>query len=482
MQGEVGRLPKTAVSVYTYIRRGAVAQMGERLLCTEEVRGSSPLSSTWPRLDPCKIGSQTLCCVILRNLPAFRLLDRVDSISWHTLQSWSTIDLAAWRSLMSRLFDNKPRNYTKPARRAETTYSFLDLSSKPEVGRVRGMLERWVERLPKKQQRDTVARVRHNPPGSQQDEIQFNAAFFEVFLHEFLLGTGGEVVVEPMIDGLTPDFGVTEELADGSQLTYLVEAKDIDLERGTKLERDWNELKVLDTLNEISSPDFRLHIRMEGKLESLPRKAHLKRTFEKLLRGAKYEEVLLISQGQQGLNLEHLPSSSFQHGSWTVVGHLLPVLPERRGNTVGFVGVVSMGVDNVDDIGKTKDRLYDKAKHYKNAENLIIALRCDISNDRIDKVLFGSQQFTFYVHNDTTDTTPLPKPHYSQKLNGFLVQLRWANQSACDRRRGSLWSSPGYPRQVESSFLSEPVLGQANASMDRVDNTCGVLGQRSKHR
>ena len=284
------------------------------------------------------------------------------------------------------------------------------------------MLERWVERLPKKQQRGTVKRMRHNPPGSQQREIQFNAAFFELFLHEFLLGTGGEVVVEPMIDGLTPDFEVTEELADGSQLTYVVEAKNIDLERGTKLERDWNELKVLDTLDEIDSPDFRLHIRMEGKLEALPRKAdlaHLKRAFEKLQRGANYEKVLPISQGQQGLSLEHLPSCSFQHGNWTVVGRLFPVLPERRGKTVGFVGGVSMGVDNVDDIGKTKDRLYDKAKRYKNAENLIIALRCDISNDRIDEVLFGSQQFTIYVQNDTTDATPLPKPHYSQKLNGF---------------------------------------------------------------
>ena len=320
---------------------------------------------------------------------------------------------------MSRLFDDKPRNYTKPARRAETTYSFLDRSSKPEFERVRGMLERWVERLPKSKQRNIVARMRRNPPGSQQDEIQFNGAFFELFLHEFLLGTGGEVVVEPMIDGLTPDFGVTEELADGTQLTYLLEETDIDLERGTKLERDWNELKVLDTLNEISSPDFRLHVRMEGKLEALPRKARLKRTFEKLLRGAKYEKVLPIAQEQQGLNLEHLPSSSFQHGSWTVVGHLWPVSPEHRGNTVGFVGGVSMGVDNVDDIGKTKERLYDKAKRYKNAENLIIALRCDISNDRIDEVLFGSQQFTFYVHNDTTDTTPLLKPHYNQKLNGF---------------------------------------------------------------
>ena len=31
---------------YNIFTNGAVAQLGERLLCTEEVRGSSPLSST----------------------------------------------------------------------------------------------------------------------------------------------------------------------------------------------------------------------------------------------------------------------------------------------------------------------------------------------------------------------------------------------------------------------------------------------------
>ena len=39
-------LPKSRTPLYTCIRRGAVAQLGERLLCTEEVRGSTPLSST----------------------------------------------------------------------------------------------------------------------------------------------------------------------------------------------------------------------------------------------------------------------------------------------------------------------------------------------------------------------------------------------------------------------------------------------------
>ena len=283
------------------------------------------------------------------------------------------------------------------------------------------MLERWVTRLPDKQQRDAVARMRHNPPGSRQDEIQFNAAFFELFLHELLLGTGGEVVVEPSFDGKTPDFGVSERLADGSDLTYVVEAKDLDLERGTKLERDWNELSALDILDEIYSPDFRLHINMNGKLKSSPRKAHLKGPFEKLLRRAKYEEFLPIARDQQGLNLDELPSTSFSHGDWKVTGQLWPLLPEHRGKTKGIVGIVSWGGDIVDDIGKTKDRLYEKARRYKNVENLIIALRCDIPNDRLDEVLFGSQQFTIYIHNSPADATPLPEPHNSQKLNGFWV-------------------------------------------------------------
>ena len=360
---------------------------------------------------------------------------------------------------MSRLFDDKPRNYTKPARRAETTYSFLDRSSKPEFKRVRDMLERWVGRLPEKQQRDTISKMRHNPPGSQQDEIQFNAALFELFLHEFLLGTGGEVVVEPMVDGLTPDFRVTERLTGGSQLTYVVEAMDIDLERGTELERDWNELSVIDSLNEILSPDYRLYIHMNGKLESSPRKVHLKRPFENLLKEAEYEELLGIQQ-KQDADLEDFPKASFDHRGWTVVGHLIPVSPEHRGQTGAFVANGPMKVDHIDDIGKTRDRLYRKARRYKNVDNLVIALRCDISNNRLDEVLFGSQQFTFHVHNDPTDTTPLPEPHYTQNLNGFwfnsggpinrhvigVVALYGVYPGTLDRSRAVFHSNPYFDK------------------------------------
>ncbi len=323
---------------------------------------------------------------------------------------------------MSRLFDDKPRSYTKPALRAETAYSFLDRTSRPEFERVRDMLERWVERLPDKQQRDVVGRMRHKGLGSQQDETQFNAAMFELFLYEFLLGTGARVVAAPIIDGLTPDFAVTERVTDGSQLNYVVEAKDIDLELGTKIRGNWNELRALDAIDAIKSGDFRLYIRVEGRLEYSLRGDHMRAPFEKLLKETEYDE--LLSQVQHGLHFEHFPSASFSWDGWKVIGHLTPVSPEWRGKTERFVAGTAWGADSIDDIGKTKNSLYGKAKRYKNVENLIIALRCDMSNNRLDEVLFGSQQFTFNSRRDITNTAPLPEPYSSQRLNGF-----WFNSS-----------------------------------------------------
>ena len=75
--------------------------------------------------------------------------------------------------------------------------------------------------------------------------------------------------------------------------------------------------------------------------------------------------------------------------------------------------------DHIDDIGKTKDRLYQKARRYKNVDNLIVALRCDHSNNRLGEVFFGTSQFTFYVHNVPSDATALPELHYSQRRDGF---------------------------------------------------------------
>ena len=319
-----------------------------------------------------------------------------------------------------RLFDQKARNSTEPSRRAETTYAFLDRSSLPEYGRIRCMLERWVSRVPKDQQKRVVANLRHSIPGSAKEEYQFNATWFELFVHEFLRGTGGQVEVEPTINERTPDFRVTEKQGGGRQVDYVLEAKDLDLERSTALERSWNELSAIDVLDEIKSPRFALLVSTSGKLESSPKKKDIKRPFEELAKRASYEELLQATEAP-GFSHHDLPTARFKHGNWCVTGRLYPVFPVNEQGVHRFVGVLSGPASHINDIGKTKNSLYEKAKKYKCAPNLIIALRCDHTNTRLTEALFGSQVTHIYIHENPNDRSPLPDPYYTQKLDGFWV-------------------------------------------------------------
>ena len=135
-----------------------------------------------------------------------------------------------------------------------------------------------------------VGPMRHKGPGSRINDKAFYAAFFELFLHEFLNGTGDPVEAQPSLRSHLLDFRVQVNVQDGTQFIYVVEATNIDLESGTALERDQLELSVWDTLNEISLPDFVLHLETQGKLESLPTKQQLKCHFEELIRETDYND------------------------------------------------------------------------------------------------------------------------------------------------------------------------------------------------
>lgn len=323
-----------------------------------------------------------------------------------------------------RLFDEKYRDCTTPALRAESRYSFYDRSSLDEAARVREMLQRWLDRLPPSKQKDIVGRMRHKGRGSQERDQSFDGAFFELFLHEFLNGTGGETVVEPKADHLTPDFGVTETGPEGTQIHYVVEATDINVERGTNLETDWNEKCAIDILDEIETPDYFLSVTTAGKLDTMPRKRDLKRPFEELVKTADYDDVREKAE-MYGLLDGTMPSATFQHGGWRVTGSLVPVGRHYRPKQGGFIGVDATGDGaHIDDIGKPKERLYDKAKRYKDVDNLIIALRVDPNLGRLDQTLFGTLAYQVYFHKDPAATGPVPEPHHVQKRDGF-----WFNSS-----------------------------------------------------
>ena len=272
------------------------------------------------------------------------------------------------------LFDEYERDYGRPALRAETTYSFYNRSALDEFEKLRAMLQRWVNRMPPAKQRDLVGRMRHKGDGSIGEQRRFDGAFFELFLHEFLVGTGGHVVVEPNIDGGTPDFGVTEILENGTMINYLVEASHTNVLANAGLESDWLENRALDILDEIDSPDFYLWVDTEGTLERTPSKAELKKPFERLVREADYDLVRAAVE-LYGPRSTAVPTESLNIGAWTISGQLIPVAPERRPKKGRFVGVAGPSSAVIYDETKSiQNRILEKARQYKNADNLIVAI------------------------------------------------------------------------------------------------------------
>ena len=244
--------------------------------------------------------------------------------------------------------------------------------------------------MPPAKQNDIVGRMRHNGPGSAQEEIAFSSAFFEMFLNEFLTGTSGTLTVEPQVGRHTPDFQVDGLNQLSQDYQYIVEAADVDSLRGTELEEQWNEAVALDALDEIESPDFYLHVETSGRLRSTPPKRALQWPFRQLAQNNPYAKV----RGAQ-LTSGHIrgtPSATFQHEDWSITGWLTAVDPGRRPKLGRFVGSGPFKGGTFGSSAKIKNSLDEKAGKYGSIPDLIIAVNCDwwAEDEDIERALFGS--------------------------------------------------------------------------------------------
>jgi hypothetical protein len=96
------------------------------------------------------------------------------------------------------LFGDILRTHRGPATHSEDTFSFLNRSVRPASEAVRNLLESFFCRYPPSESAELKSKF----------EIQFESAFFELYLHELLLRLGCEVDVHPTLNGTgaKPDF------------------------------------------------------------------------------------------------------------------------------------------------------------------------------------------------------------------------------------------------------------------------------------
>jgi hypothetical protein len=204
-------------------------------------------------------------------------------------------------------------------RHNEPTYAYWRDSERASMVAIRELLESWFAEIPPAEQLDLQNRFR------SRIDRQHRSAIFEILLHHFLLRCGFQVEFHPDMAGVTthPDFLVKR---DGKALFYL---EAIAVSNSVQEESENKRIaEVYDALNNLSSPDFYLGIRVNGAPETSPSGTRLRQDLERWLSGLDWQA---IQQSYLEELYEGIPSYEWSHEGWDIIFEPIPKSPDARG-------------------------------------------------------------------------------------------------------------------------------------------------------
>lgn len=221
----------------------------------------------------------------------------------------------------SPLFSDKARTDPGIQRAGESTYRFLERINDPVFERVRALLNTWIARFEEMQPpaavNDLIGRFR-----SKQD-LQFYAAFWELYLHEVhaTLGFTIEVHPESARDG-RPDFVLERQ---GSR--FYMEAV-MPSPRAGVTELPKNAQVVLEQLNRARAEDFMLSVQFVVGGPVTPKTWVTAGAVEDWLSTLRWEDWW-----QGGLDADiAYPETQLTVGDWTIGVQAWPRSPQLRGD------------------------------------------------------------------------------------------------------------------------------------------------------
>ena len=321
------------------------------------------------------------------------------------------------------LFDNISRNKLTPETSSKSLFQDINLYDRyGTTNKIRNKLEAWFKKYPLEHQKDLRERFRST------DNYNHRGAYFELFLHELLTTLGFSLTIHPEISGTRkrPDF-----LAVKDNQRFYLEATAVGPESGP-FTKNKNELDVLDKINGLSSPHFRITYDMQGKLSrTLSRnesKNEVVSPIKKLLDSHDREEVQRLID-KHGRN--EAPSERIQVGDWSFEAWLSPIAPEDRDNDPKRPLILGHHrAKRLDCFKPIKKALTNKKKKYGNLDTpLIVAVHTldqHYPGPRHDmEVLFGQERLIY-----SKDQPDLP-PEFGRQQNGI-----WSNDCEID----AFWS------------------------------------------
>ncbi len=151
---------------------------------------------------------------------------------------------------MLPLFDDRQRDDDAYRRPQETTYTFLDRISRPDLTAPREMLNGWFERWPADDREQLRSRLMAKQPSD------FDGAFWELYLHEVHHRLGFTITREPAMAGVRtrPDFLMERD--DGA---FYLEATIVGPSAREVADRRAEDA-VIDLINAAYHPDFSIRV------------------------------------------------------------------------------------------------------------------------------------------------------------------------------------------------------------------------------
>jgi hypothetical protein len=292
------------------------------------------------------------------------------------------------------LFDQIERAETRIKRENESTFSYMNLSTRAPLTAAREVLEQWFAAYPDSGKADLRARFR-SPIDSQ-----FKSAFWELYLHELFLRLGFRLEPHPDIEGSSnhPDFLVKA----GDDPKFYLEAVVAGLPSMQDAGADARLAVVIDLINEMEIPEWFLQVEYRGSPETPPPVKELRQELEHWLPSL---DIKAIDAALKAQAWDDVPKFEWQRNGLSLTFTPSPKTPKAAASPESQPIGVLMGeggfLTTDEDIRraiKTKSKKYGRL-----ALPLVVAVNVISDNcDDIDinNALFGTEQIVVTLNAD----------------------------------------------------------------------------------
>jgi hypothetical protein len=304
-----------------------------------------------------------------------------------------------------RLFDEGTRSDSRPGRRTEKSYHFLNRRAGASWDRVQSHLERCYAAFPDEHKRGLVSRLRKG------DERQHLPAWWELYTFTLFDRLGYTIEVHPELPGSTgstknPDFLVTK-----GPVSMYVEAAVVFNDDPNSDAWNW----VCDCVNDAKNPDFMVDLEIPTEGKQRPAAWKIIDRLEEWLGTLDGDDALADQAAGRALPHRQLPADD-----WVLDYTAVPVLPHRRGIHGRLIGIYpTQPADFTRDVEQVRKTLNKKGAKYSKLDKpldkpLVMAIMSWNSLDESDfrETLFGSRRLD--VPRNSPDAA-----RYVHKLDGY---------------------------------------------------------------